>query len=75
MKFIGVLTPGRGIGKKLMDHLIEFAKTNNIQKIISTVSTKDKRAMGFYNSFNFKKFDEDNINSNFIINKIKLIVS
>ena len=44
---------GKGIGKKLMGHLIGYAKKENIRRINLTVLTENLRAIKLYKSYGF----------------------
>jgi ribosomal protein S18 acetylase RimI-like enzyme len=49
---------GKGIGKALMQSAIELAKAQNKETIWLGVWEHNQRAIQFYQSFNFQKFDE-----------------
>ncbi len=53
---IAVLEPFRnlGIGKKLVNRLIEYANQNNLSFITLEVRESNERAIGLYKSFGFK---------------------
>ena len=44
----------KGIGSLLMVKVAKYAISNRIPKVVSTVSSTDKRAVGFYKSAGFK---------------------
>lgn len=73
LEFICSLKLRKGIGKSLMKELARIALNNKSGLIYSTVSTKDKRVMKFYNYCGFKKYGqyESKIRKKFILNKIK----
>ena len=43
-----------GIGSKLLDHLMAWAKDESIKKIWLEVSTKNQAAISLYQKFDFK---------------------
>lgn len=49
---------GKGIGKAMMLHAIQYAQTNNCKTIWLGVWEHNKRAINFYSSFGFLKFSE-----------------
>ncbi|HKZ34163.1 MAG TPA: GNAT family N-acetyltransferase [Candidatus Nanoarchaeia archaeon] len=69
--FICSLRLRKGIGKKLMKELISYSKRNKINIICSTVSSKDKRVIKFYDSLGFKKYGKYHKNK-LLLYKIKL---
>lgn len=46
---------GRGLGSRLMAHLIEIAKKERIQRIYLTTLTSNIRAISLYRKYGFKK--------------------
>ena len=48
IRFICAIRPGQGVGTQLMRHLAEFSQTKRVSTIRSTVSSLDRRAIGFY---------------------------
>jgi len=71
MDFICALELRKGIGKKLMKKLVEFAIKHKVRFIYSNVSSQDKRVIKFYESLGFKKYGRYFANKNFILYKIK----
>jgi diamine N-acetyltransferase len=49
---------GKGVGKLLMQTIIDIAKQKNIPAVWLSVWQKNKRALDFYNYWGFEKFDE-----------------
>ena len=70
IKFICSLRKRQGIGKKLIYKLVKMFKNKTIN---TTVSSRDKRALAFYNSLGFKKYGQykSKTRKNFILYKIK----
>lgn len=58
LSFICALPLRKGIGKKLMKKVAEFAIENNTKNIFSSVSYQDKKAMKFYEKLGFEKYDK-----------------
>lgn len=56
--FICAIKLRKGIGKELMNKLIKYSIKNKINVLYSTVSSKDKRVLKFYDFFGFKKYGE-----------------
>jgi ribosomal protein S18 acetylase RimI-like enzyme len=52
--FIGAYPQSSGIGRKLLNSLGEYAKSNNITSINTAVSSIDQRAISFYSSCGFQ---------------------
>lgn len=71
MKFICALKFKEGIGKKLIKKLADHASKSQVKLIYSVVSTKDKRAMKFYEHCGFKKYGQYYQRKNFLLNRIK----
>ena len=69
--FICVINLRKGIGKKLMKKLADFAIKNNINLIYTNMSFKDKRAMNFYKSCGFRKFGKYKSYQNLTLYRIK----
>lgn len=69
--FICTLRLRKGIGKKLMKKLAEFAIKHNVKFIYSNVSSQDKRVIKFYESLGFKKYGKYFANKNFMLYRIK----
>ena len=44
----------KGLGSKLMNKFLEVCQKENITKVFLEVSTKNKEAISFYNSFGFE---------------------
>lgn len=49
---------GRGIGKLLMNDLIEYARLNHIKEIKLSVDRANTNAIGMYKSYGFKILEE-----------------
>jgi L-amino acid N-acyltransferase YncA len=73
--FIYAVEPRKGIGRKLMDELINYAVENKRESIISTVSTIDDRVMKFYESCGFEKYGEYAFEDGFVVNEIRLMTN
>lgn len=71
MNFICAMVLRRGIGEKLMKKLVDFAMKNKVRFIYSSVSSKDKRVMIFYDKLGFKRYSSYSASRNFIIYRIK----
>lgn len=50
-------TRGQGIGQKLMDHCIQFAKNNQAEKLILYSNTKLENAIYIYRKWGFKEIE------------------
>ena len=59
----------QGLGKKMLNHLINFAKQNNISNIHLSVDKNNIQAQNLYTKFNFVKIQE---NTSSIIMNLKL---
>ena len=59
---------GNGIGRKLINHALEYSKKNSIKKIELTVRTDNERALKLYKSLGF--FIEGEIKSFFCIDDV-----
>lgn len=46
---------GKGVAKQLFDAIFNYAKNNNISKLILETNTKLKAAMGLYNKYGFSE--------------------
>ena len=71
LDFICSLKLRKGIGKKLIKKLADYALRKKIKLIYSNVSSKDKRALSFYKYLGFKKYGKYYANKNFLLYKIK----
>ncbi len=71
MDFICVLVLRKGIGKKLMKKLADFAVKEKINFIYSNVSSKDKRVMNFYENCGFKIYGKYFSGKTFMLYRIK----
>ena len=71
LDFICSLKLRKGIGKKLMKKLADYALRKKIKFIYSNVSSKDKIALKFYKYCGFKKYGKYFANKNFLLYKIK----
>lgn len=71
IKFICALNLRKGIGKKLIKKLVNFALRKRIKFIYSNVSTKDKRVMKFYESCGFKKYGQYYARKDFLLHRVK----
>ncbi len=71
MDFICTFELRKGIGKKLMKKLAEFAIRHKVEFIYSNVSSQDKRVIKFYESLGFKKYGRYFVNKNFMLYRIK----
>ena len=49
---------GKGVGKLLMQTIIDFARQRNVPAVWLSVWDKNERALDFYNQWGFEKFDE-----------------
>lgn len=45
---------GKGLGKRLMDTVFEWANQNGYKRIIATISNTNQRALGFYSKCGFE---------------------
>jgi hypothetical protein len=70
--FICAIKIRKGIGKKLMKRLAVYSLKNKIETIKCIVSSRDKRALGFYQSLGFKKYDKYFKRKNFLLYKIQI---
>jgi diamine N-acetyltransferase len=67
---------GKGVGKLLMQTIIDIARQRNLPAVWLSVWEKNKRALDFYNHWNFEKFDEtlfvlgDDIQTDWLMRKI-----
>ncbi|MFN3966884.1 MAG: ribosomal protein S18-alanine N-acetyltransferase, partial [Endomicrobiia bacterium] len=62
---------GKGVGKMLINHIIEFSKTKNIKQIFLEVREKNFIARKLYESFGFKV---DKIRKNFYGNENAIVM-
>ncbi len=62
-------TQGSGIGKQIMDHVVEIAREKNLGSIILTVN-RNNPAVNFYKHLDFKIIDEKDfdIGNGFLMN-------
>lgn len=71
MDFICAIKLRKGIGKKLIIKLKEFAVNNKVKMIYSNVSSKDKRVLEFYKNCGFKTYSKYYANKSFMLYRIK----
>ena len=69
--FICAMKPRKGIGKKLMNKLVDFSIKNKIELIFTSASSIDKRALNFYESCGFEKFGKYRSYQNLVLYRIK----
>ncbi|MBC2600564.1 GNAT family N-acetyltransferase [Puniceicoccus vermicola] len=50
---------GTGLGKRIMDSVLEWSKSSGYKRIIATVANTNKKAIGFYENYGFEKKLED----------------
>lgn len=56
-------TRGQGVGQKLMNHCIQFAKNNQMQKLILYSNTKLESAIYIYRKWGFKEIELESASS------------
>ena len=69
--FICVVISRKGIGKKLIKKLADFSIKRGIKFIYSNVSSKDQRAMSFYENLGFRKYGKHFVRKNFMLYRIR----
>ena len=61
--FINRENRGKGYSKVLVEKILKYANTNNIEKITLGVVKKNSIAIRLYKNYGFKIFDENNVGS------------
>ena len=56
--FIGAYPASQGTGKKMLRTMGEFAKDQDVDIVITDVSSRDKRALQFYQSCGFQMINQ-----------------
>jgi len=61
----------KGIGKEIMNYIINFCKSNNVKYIYLEVAENNQKAINLYKKFGFEVY---NIRKNYYENKINAIL-